>query len=133
MFTEATRRRAVIYGKIGSPKHVMRETTHTVGFTTGVVDLSLTGICERICERIVQNVQQVCEVIFDGNGTGEQFVLDGNGGVTTQVLDGGYSALNIDMCNPFYNVATGGTAYGPGDDILDGSGDYVVDGGINVW
>jgi len=133
MFTEATRRRAVIYAKIGSPKHVMRESTHTVGFTTGVVDLSLTGICERICEKIIQNVQQVCEIIYDGNGTGDPIIYDGNGGVGSQVLDGGYSAINIDMCNPFYSAATGGNANSAGDDILDGTGNYVVDGGTNVW
>jgi hypothetical protein len=85
MFTQQVRRRAVVNGFHGSPGYVLREGTHTSGFTNGVLELSLTGVCEKICASVVA----VCNPILDGGKSTDEFceVLDGNGGDV--VLDGG--------------------------------------------
>jgi hypothetical protein len=114
MFTENTRRRAVIYGKIGSPRHVMRETTHTTGFSTGVVDMSLTGICERICEKIYVSIVEGGNAEYEGTD-----ILDGNG---EGVLDGGPACQD---CYG-YDAQTAGTE---ASTIFDGSGWFSMDGG----
>ena len=116
MFTEGTRRRAVIYGKIGSPNKVMRESTHTTGFSTGVVDMSLTGICERICEKIYISVVDGGDANYEGED-----VLDGND--DGMPLEGG-NACN--GCEVPYDAQTAGTE---STTIFDGLGWFSLDGG----
>ena len=114
MFTENTRRRAVIYGKIGSPRHVMKETTHTTGFSTGVVDMSLTGICERICEKIYVSIVEGGDAQYEGTD-----ILDGNG---TDVLNGGPA------CQDCHGYDAQGAAT-EATNVFDGSGWFSMDGG----
>uniref|UniRef100_A0A6C0AKH2 Uncharacterized protein n=1 Tax=viral metagenome TaxID=1070528 RepID=A0A6C0AKH2_9ZZZZ len=88
MFTQQVRRQAVVNAHYGSPGYVLREGVHTSGFTNGVLELSLTGVCEKICAAAAA-VVAVCEPILDGGNaaTEDCTVLDGNGGGV--VLDAG--------------------------------------------
>ena len=85
MFTQQVRRQAIVNAHYGSPHYVLREGTHTSGFTNGVLELSLTAVCEKICAAAAA----VCEPILDGGNATTEYceVLDGNGGGT--VLDAG--------------------------------------------
>lgn len=85
MFIQQQRRRAIVNAHYGSPHYVLREGTHTSGFTNGVLELSLTAVCEKICAAAAA----VCEPILDGGNATTEYceVLDGNGGDV--VLDGG--------------------------------------------
>lgn len=84
MFTQQVRRQAIVNAHYGSPGYVLREGTHTSGFTNGVLELSLSGVCQKICASVVA----VCNPILDGGNSTDEFceVLDGGGDV---VLDGG--------------------------------------------
>jgi hypothetical protein len=85
MFTQQVRRQAIVNAHYGSPGYVLREGTHTSGFTNGVLELSLSGVCNKICAAVV------CNPLLDGGKSTDQFcaVLDGNGG--NVVLDAGNS------------------------------------------
>jgi hypothetical protein len=84
MFTQQVRRQAIVNAHYGSPGYVLREGTHTSGFTNGVLELSLSGVCQKICASVVA----VCKPILDGGNSTDEFceVLDGGGDL---VLDGG--------------------------------------------
>jgi len=84
MFTQQVRRQAIVNAHYGSPGYVLREGTHTSGFTNGVLELSLSGVCQKICASVVA----VCNPILDGGNSTDEFceVLDGGGDL---VLDGG--------------------------------------------
>jgi hypothetical protein len=86
MFTQQVRRQAIVNAHYGSPGYVLREGTHTSGFTNGVLELSLSGVCQKICASVVA----VCNPILDGGNSTDEFcqVLDGGGDV---VLDAGTS------------------------------------------
>jgi|UniRef100_A0A6C0ENT1 hypothetical protein len=86
MFTQQVRRRAVVNAHYGNPGYVLRETPHTSGFTNGVLELSLSGVCERVCAAVVA----ACNPILDAGTSSDEFceVLDGNGDL---VLDAGTS------------------------------------------
>jgi len=88
MFIQQQRRRAIVNAHYGSPGYVLRESNHTSGFTNGVLELSLTGVCEKICAAAAA-VVAVCEPNLDGGNATTEYceVLDGNGGGT--VLDAG--------------------------------------------
>lgn len=86
MFTQQVRRQAIVNAHYGSPGYVLREGTHTSGFTNGVLELSLSGVCQKICASVVA----VCNPILDGGNSTDEFcqVLDGGGDL---VLDAGTS------------------------------------------
>jgi hypothetical protein len=82
MHTQQVRRQAVINGHHGSPGYILHETPHTSGFTNGVLELSLSGVCQRVCAA-------VCNPILDAGTSSSEFcALDGNGNT---VLDAGTS------------------------------------------
>jgi len=88
MFIQQQRRRAIVNAHYGSPGYVLREGVHTSGFTNGVLELSLSGVCEKICAAAAA-VVAVCEPILDGGNASTEncAVLDGNGNGV--VLDAG--------------------------------------------
>ena len=107
-FTQSVRRKAVVSGHYGDPTRFLHETNHTSGFTNGVLELySITGLCEAVCQQFVPPV--VCDV-YDGmfSGNEEQEILDGN--LYTDEYDGGDAVTT----NP---------------NVLDGGGEFVMDGG----
>jgi hypothetical protein len=74
MFTQSTRRTAIVNGHYADLGRFMRESTHTTGFTNGVVEIfSIGSICQRI-------VKTMCPDILEG-GTPET--------ETINVLEGG--------------------------------------------
>jgi hypothetical protein len=91
MFTQQQRRRAIVNAHYGNPGYVLREGVHTSGFTNGVLELSLTGVCEKVCAAVVA----VCNPILDAGTSTDEFceVLDGGdaSGSGNVVLDAGTS------------------------------------------
>lgn len=93
MFTQFVRRKATVDGYWASGR-VMKETTHTTGFTTGVVEVTmLSDVCIRICKKAAA----VCAAILDGGDAMAEYctVLDGNGGIDEIVYDGGNADTNV--------------------------------------
>lgn len=110
MFTQTSRRKAVVSGKYGNPNYVLRESNHTSGFTNGVVELfALTGLCDVACVQPIPPAPVVCQ-IYDGRYSGDE---------ETNILDGGTSADTYD----------GGSATQTNTNILNGDGTFVMDGG----
>ena len=115
-YTQTLRRKAVVSGHYGDPARFLHETNHTSGFTNGVLELyTLTGLCEAVCQQFVPPVPPVPPVpvvcdVYDGmfSGNEEKEVLDGN---------------------LYTDEYEGGNAYVTNQNILDGSGDFVMDGG----
>ena len=108
MFTQTSRRKAVVSGRYGNPNHVLRESNLTSGFTNGVIELfALTGLCEVPCTKPV--VPVVCQ-IYDGRYSGDE---------ETNILDGGTLNVRYD----------GGSATDEYTDVLAGDGSFVMDGG----
>jgi hypothetical protein len=90
MYTQSVRRKATVEGFLASGR-VMRETTHTTGFTTGVVEVySMTGISIGI----FQKAAAVCAAILDGGDAMAEYcqVYDGDGG---DIVDGGNAEANV--------------------------------------
>jgi hypothetical protein len=70
----------------------MKETTHTTGFTTGVIEVyELSDVCVRVC----QKAAAVCSAILDGGDAMAEYcqVWDGNSG--TDSIDGGNADTNV--------------------------------------
>ena len=91
MYTQYVRRKSTIDGFWASG-WVMKETTHTTGFTTGVVEVySLTDVCVRVC----QKAAAVCAAILDGGDAMAEYcqVWDGNSG--EDPADGGNADTNV--------------------------------------
>ena len=92
MFTQSVRRKATVDGFWASGR-VMKETTHTTGFATGVVEVyDLSDTCVRVCKQ----AEAVCAAILDGGDALAAYcqVYDGNGD-TGIVLDGGNAVTNV--------------------------------------
>jgi hypothetical protein len=90
MYTQYVRRKATVDGFWASGR-VMKETTHTTGFTTGVVEVyNLSDVCIRICKR----AEAVCVAILDGGDAMAEYcqVWDGNGEF---VADGGNADTEV--------------------------------------
>jgi hypothetical protein len=91
MFTQQQRRRAIVNAHYGSPGYVLREGVHTSGFTNGVLELSLSGVCEKIRAAAAA----VCNPILDAGTSTDEFcaVLDGGSATDSGavVLDAGTS------------------------------------------
>jgi hypothetical protein len=105
-FTTTVRRKAVVSGRYGSPCHVLHETPLTSGFTNGVLEYSLSGLCEVACKKAAE---VVC-TIYDGGFSGTENPI---------IIDGGTSA----------DVFEGGDAFTTNPIIVDGGGEFVMDGG----
>jgi len=91
MYTQYVRRKSTIDGFWASGR-VMKETTHTTGFTTGVVEVyGLSDVCVRVC----QKAAAVCSAILDGGDAMAEYcqVWDGNSG--TDSIDGGNADTNV--------------------------------------
>lgn len=94
MHTQYVRRKATVDGFWASGR-VMKETTHTTGFTTGVVEVyGLSDVCVRICKQ----VEAVCVSILDGGSARSEYcaAYDGGNAQTnyTNSLDGGSAYTN---------------------------------------
>jgi hypothetical protein len=92
MYTQYVRRKSIIDGHWASGR-VMKETTHTTGFTTGVVEVyELTDVCVRICKR----AEAVCVAILDGGDAMAEYcqVWDGGDG-SGVVADGGNADTEV--------------------------------------
>jgi hypothetical protein len=94
MHTQFVRRKATVDGFWASGR-VMKETTHTTGFTTGVVEVyALSDVCVRICKQ----VEEVCVSILDGGSARSEYcaAYDGGNAQTnyTNSLDGGTAYTN---------------------------------------
>jgi hypothetical protein len=93
MFTQYVRRKATVDGHWASER-TMRESTHTTGFTTGVVEVfMMSDICVRNCKKAAA----VCAAILDGGDAMAEYcaVLDGNGGMDEIVYDAGNADTNV--------------------------------------
>jgi hypothetical protein len=87
MFTQSVRRKATADGFCASGRD-MKETTHTTGFATGVVEVyMLTDTHVGLCSR---RAAAVCSAILDGGNALAEYcnVLDGNA-VAGMNVDGG--------------------------------------------
>jgi hypothetical protein len=91
MYTQYVRRKSTIDGFLASGR-VMKETTHTTGFTTGVVEVySLTGISVGVFKKAAA----VCSAILDGGDAMAEYcqVWDGNDGIDP--ADAGDADTNV--------------------------------------
>jgi hypothetical protein len=90
MYTQYVRRKATVDGHWASGR-TMRETTHTTGFTTGVVEVfELSDVCVRVCKQVAG----ICATILDGGDAMAEYcpIYDGNGDV---IIDGGNADANV--------------------------------------
>lgn len=95
MFTQSRRRIATVNGHYASGR-TMKESTHTTGFSTGVVEVfSIGSICTRICASVVET----CSLILDGGFADTEVCVELDGGdAGTDVanyVDGGFAETEI--------------------------------------
>jgi len=128
MWTQSVRRKATVDGFWASGR-VMKETTHTTGFTTGVVEVyELSDTCVRICKK----VEQVCASILDGGNARSEYCAAYDGGNAmsdySQTMDGGNAYTNTceAVCAA---VLDGGDAMAAYCQVYDGGGTETLDGG----
>ena len=84
MYTQYIRRKATVDGHWASGR-TMKETTHTTGFTTGVVEVyDMSNVCVRVCKQAAE----ICATILDGGDALAEYcpIYDGNG---DEIIDGG--------------------------------------------
>jgi hypothetical protein len=93
MYTQTVRRRATVDGFFASGR-VMKETTHTTGFTTGVVEVY---VLSDIRVRAAKKAAAVCAAILDGGDAMAEYcqVYDDDGGAGNLVIDGGNADANV--------------------------------------
>jgi hypothetical protein len=85
MHTQYVRRKATVDGFWASGR-VMKETTHTTGFTTGVVEVyNLSDVCIRNYQRVAV----VCAAVLDGGDAMAEYCQVWDGGESGLVADGG--------------------------------------------
>jgi hypothetical protein len=136
MYTQSVRRRATVNGFWASGR-VMKETTHTTGFTTGVVEVyELSDVCVRNCQKIAAVCAAVLDggdsraeycAAYDGGSAGSEYVsLDGGnactdtcGAVCAAILNGG------DAMAAYCAAYDGGSALASGTETLDGGNSSV--------
>lgn len=129
MYTQSVRRKATVDGFWASGR-TMKETTHTTGFTTGVVEVyDLTDVCVRICPEIAA----VCATIIDGGDALSSFTSSYDGGDANanyrKVLNGG--DVNTVACAAVCAaILNGGDAMAAYTTVYDGNGGAgtVLDG-----
>jgi len=94
MYTQSVRRKATVDGFWASGR-VMKETTHTTGFSTGVVEVyELSDTCVRVCKK----VEAVCASVLDGGNSRSEYCSAYDAGNAqseyTTTLDGGNAYTN---------------------------------------
>ena len=90
MYTQSVRRKATVDGYYGSGR-VMKETTHTTGSSTGVVEVFvLSDVCVRTCKKAAA----ICAQILEGGTATDEFcdILDGMGDTE---IDGGNAETEV--------------------------------------
>jgi len=132
MFTQRVRRKAIVDGYWASGR-TMRETTHTTGFTNGVVEVfEMSDICVRVCAKIAQ-IAQVCTSILDGGSARSEYcaVYDGgSAGTENMVIADGGSATTSVCANVCATILAGGDAMAAYCHVYDGgsgAGTNVID------
>jgi hypothetical protein len=92
MHTQYVRRKATVDGFWASGG-VMKETTHTTGFTTGVVEVyNLSDVCIRNCQRAAA----VCAAVLDGGDAMAEYCQVWDGGDGSGVIaDGGNADTEV--------------------------------------
>ena len=129
MYTQSVRRKATVDGFWASGR-VMKETTHTTGFTTGVVEVyELSDTCVRVCKQ----VEPVCASILDGGNARSEYCAAYDGGNAqsnyTTALDGG-DAFTQTCAAVCAAVLDGGDALAAYCHVYDGNGSgTTMDGG----
>jgi len=81
MFTERSRRRAIVYGMSGK-RETIKETRVSTGSTNGSLEaFFLTSIADPRIPTISEVVQKICYSIFDAGGADNEYcyVVDGDG------------------------------------------------------
>jgi len=129
MYTQRVRRKAIVDGFWASGR-VMKETTHTKGFTTGVVEVyELSDVCVRICKK----VEEVCASILDGGNARSEYCAAYTGGDATSEytnsLDGGNAGTNICADAVCAAILEGGDAMAAYCYTYDGGGIVSLDAG----
>jgi len=129
MYTQRVRRKAIVDGFWASGR-VMKETTHTKGFTTGVVEVyELSDVCVRICKK----VEEVCASILDGGNARSEYCAAYTGGDATSeytnTLDGGNAGTNICAEAVCAAILEGGDAMAAYCYTYDGGGIVSLDAG----
>jgi hypothetical protein len=129
MYTQRVRRKAIVDGFWASGR-VMKETTHTKGFTTGVVEVyELSDVCVRICKK----VEEVCASILDGGNSRSEYCAAYDGGDSTtnyqSSLDGGGAGTNVCAEAVCAAILEGGDAMAAYCNTYDGGGIVTYDGG----
>jgi hypothetical protein len=97
MFTQYVRRKATVDGFWASGR-VMKETTHTTGFTTGVVEVY--GITDTRIRAVQKVTAAVCAAVLDGGDAMATYcdVWDGGDGAgvdNSYDIDGGNADTNV--------------------------------------
>ena len=129
MYTQRVRRKAIVDGFWASGR-VMKETTHTKGFTTGVVEVyELSDVCVRICKK----VEEVCASILDGGNSRSEYCAAYDGGSARSEymnsLDGGSAGTNVCASAVCAAILEGGDAMAAYCQVYDGGGVETLDGG----
>ena len=129
MYTQRVRRKAIVDGFWASGR-VMKETTHTKGFTTGVVEVyELSDVCVRICKK----VEEVCASILDGGNSVSEYCAAYTGGDATSnypnSLDGGNAGTNVCADAVCAAILEGGDAMAAYCYTYDGGGIVTLDAG----
>ena len=96
MYTQTVRRRATVDGFWASGR-VMKETTHTTGFTTGVVEVYVLTDTR---VRAIQKAAAVCAAVLDGGDAMAAYceIWDGGDGAGVSNdydIDGGNADTNV--------------------------------------
>jgi hypothetical protein len=129
MYTQRVRRKATVDGFWASGR-VMKETTHTKGFTTGVVEVyELSDVCVRVCKK----VEEVCASILDGGNSRSEYCAAYTGGDATSEyqnsLDGGDAGTNVCANAVCAAILEGGDAMAAYCNTYDGGGIVTYDAG----
>jgi hypothetical protein len=130
MYTQHVRRKATVDGFWASGR-VMKETTHTKGFTTGVVEVySLSDECVRVCKK----VEEVCAAVLDGGHVKSEYCAAYDGGDVRAnyevIADGGNATATScrAVCAAVLDGGDAMAAYCQVYDANEGAG-VVLDGG----
>ena len=134
MYTQSVRRKATVNGFWASGR-VMKETTHTTGFTTGVVEVyELSDVCVRVCKQ----VEVVCASILDGGHARSDYCAAYDGGNAQSAystsLDGGNAYTNTcaAVCAAVLDGGDAMAAYCHVYDGNQGTGDSLDGGNANI-
>ena len=118
MYTQTVRRRATVDGFWASGR-VMKETTHTTGFTTGVVEVYVLTDTR---VRAIQKAAAVCAAVLDGGDSRAEYCAAYDGGSADSEyvsMDGG--SAGTDTCSAVCAaILSGGDAMAAYCHVYDG-------------